>query len=64
VYTKPVVLPLTDDGFICDLFDQSGRQIAAGSLEVCQTLFYLLTSSPLMEKPPRMARNRTGSTPE
>ncbi len=58
MYTKPIVMPLTDDGALYAVFDESGRQIATGSRGVCETLFYLLTTSPLMRKPPRMASGR------
>lgn len=58
MYLKPIVLPLTDDGFLYALFDESGRQIAAGSKEVCHTLLYLLTSSSLMERPSLLARDK------
>jgi hypothetical protein len=41
------------DGDIYALHDATGSQVAMGSYEVCQTLLYLVTSSPLMERPPR-----------
>ena len=45
------VVPMTAGGDICALHDADGKQVAMGTREVCETLLYLVTNSPLMERP-------------
>lgn len=56
-FSKSMIIPLTPDGGLYSLQDESGKQIASGSREVCQTLLYLLSNSALMKNPPRMAKS-------
>ena len=49
--TKPMIFPLDPDGVLYALQDERGNQLGVGSREVCQTLLYLITNSPLMRRP-------------
>ena len=51
MYTKPMIFPLDPDGVLYALQDEKGNQIGVGSRDVCQTLLYLVTNSPLMNRP-------------
>lgn len=51
MYTRPMIFPLTPDGSLYMLQDQLGNHIGNGSREACETLRYLLMSSPLMKTP-------------
>ena len=53
MFKKYMIFPMTADGDLYALHDTEGNQVAMGSREVCQTLLYLITHSPLMTKPPR-----------
>jgi hypothetical protein len=46
-----MMFPLDSNGVLYTLEDEYGNQIGVGSREVCQTLLYLITTSPLMRKP-------------
>jgi hypothetical protein len=58
MYTKPMIFPLDSDGMLYALQDDKGNQIGTGSREACQTLLYLITTSPLMQRPPRYVNRR------
>lgn len=53
MFSSYKVFPMTADGDIYALFDPKGDQVAMGTREVCRTLLYLVTNSPLFEKTPR-----------
>lgn len=53
MFSSYSVVPMSADGDIYALCDPEGNRVAMGTRDVCQTLLYLLTNSPLMEKPPR-----------
>lgn len=53
MHTKPMIFPLDADGTLYSLQDETGNQVGVGSREVCQTLLYLITNSPLMRRPMR-----------
>lgn len=55
MYEKYMIFPMTSDGDVYALHDTEGRQVAMGSREVCRTLLYLVTNSPLLGRPPRRA---------
>jgi hypothetical protein len=46
-----MIFPLDPDGVLYALQDEKGNQIGVGSRDVCQTLLYLVTNSPLMSRP-------------
>lgn len=55
MFQKYMIFPLTPDGDLYALHDTEGNQVAMGSREVCRTLLYLVTTSPLMTRTPRHA---------
>jgi hypothetical protein len=59
MFEKYMIFPMTPDGDLYALHDTEGRQVAMGSREVCRTLLYLVTTSPLLGRPPRRAEGTT-----
>lgn len=46
MYTKPMILPLDDEGKIYTLQDENGNTIGVGTREVCEVLLYIITKPP------------------
>jgi hypothetical protein len=53
MFSSYSVVPMLAEGDIYALCDPEGNRVVMGTGDVCRTLLYLLTNSPLMEKPPR-----------